>query len=246
VYSYFQSIFLQQSLGYTATAAGLAGIWTGIALALFSTTFGRLAGRDGPRRFMAIGPALMAAGLLWLVRIPADSAAWTANVGDPGTLVPPLDYAIDVLPSVILFGVGIAILVAPLTTALMTSVPTGNSGLASAINNAISRIGPVLAGAVIFIGVSATFYAGLQARVPSLDVESAGVRDQFPVLRAPLDDPPADEVAAAREASTEAFHLAMLIAALLCAAGAAVNGAGIRNPAREMEDRATMAPAAGR
>jgi predicted MFS family arabinose efflux permease len=98
VYSYFQSIFLQQSLGYTATAAGLAGIWTGIALALFSTTFGRLAGRDGPRRFMAIGPALMAAGLLWLVRIPADSAAWTANVGDPGTLVPPLDYAIDVLP----------------------------------------------------------------------------------------------------------------------------------------------------
>ena len=63
-----------------------------------------------------------------------------------------------------LFAFGIAMLVAPLTTALMTSVPVGNSGLASAINNALSRIGPILAGAVIFIGVSASFYAGLADR----------------------------------------------------------------------------------
>jgi EmrB/QacA subfamily drug resistance transporter len=228
VYSYYQAIFLQGTIGYTATASGLSGLPISLALALLSTTFGRLAGRYGPRPFMAIGPALMALGLLWLVRLPPDSAAWHARLGAPATLIPPLSYLVDVLPFVLIFGIGVSILVAPLTTALMTSVPTGNSGLASAINNAISRIGPLLAGAVIFIAVSASFYAGLQTRVPSLDASSAQVREAIPPLNAPKSGLPAEQVAAARGASTDAYHLAMLIAAILCAAGAAVNLAGIR------------------
>jgi EmrB/QacA subfamily drug resistance transporter len=228
VYSYYQAIFLQGTIGYTATASGLSGLPISFALALLSTTFGRLAGRYGPRPFMAIGPALMALGLLWLVRLPPDSAAWHARLDAPATLIPPLSYLVDVLPFVLIFGIGVSILVAPLTTALMTSVPTGNSGLASAINNAISRIGPLLAGAVIFIAVSASFYAGLQARVPSLDASSAQVREAIPPLNAPKSGLPAEQVAAARGASTDAYHLAMLIAALLCAAGAGVNLAGIR------------------
>jgi EmrB/QacA subfamily drug resistance transporter len=227
VYSYYQAIFLQGTIGYTATASGLSGLPISLALALLSTTFGRLAGRYGPRPFMAIGPALMALGLLWLVRLPPDSAAWHARLDAPATLIPPLSYLVDVLPFVLIFGIGVSILVAPLTTALMTSVPTGNSGVASAINNAISRIGPLLAGAVIFIAVSASFYAGLQVRVPSLDASSAQVREAIPPLNAPKPGLPADQVAAARGASTDAYHLAMLLAALLCAAGAAVNLAGI-------------------
>jgi EmrB/QacA subfamily drug resistance transporter len=243
VYSYFVAVYLQGALGYTATASGLSGVPISVALALLSTTFGHLAGRYGPRRFMAIGPAIMAAGLLWYIRIPPSSAAWLARLDDPGTLVPPVGYLVDVLPAVLLFAVGIAILVAPLTTALMSSVPTGNSGLASAINNAISRIGPLLATAVIFIGVSATFYAGLEARLPGIDVGSSEVREQLAPLNPPGADATREQAQAAREASTDAFRLAMLIAALLCAAGAAVNWVGISDPRRE-ELAAPQAPPA--
>jgi hypothetical protein len=170
----------------------------------------------------------MAAGLLWYLRLPADSEAWAASFGDPATLAPPVGYLVDVLPAVVLFGIGLGIMVAPLTTALMTSVPTGNSGLASAINNAISRIGPILASAVVFIAISAAFYGGLQARLPGMDVDQPAVREEFALLRIPEASSP-ERQNAAREASTDAFRLAMLVAALLCASGAAVNWVGIRD-----------------
>jgi hypothetical protein len=175
---------------------------------------------------MTIGPALMALGLLWYVRLPASSGAWEATFRRPETLIPPTDYLVDILPVMLLFGVGLAILVAPLTTALMTSVPIGNSGLASAINNAISRIGPVLASAVVFIAVSASFFGGLEARLPGLDASDPEVREEFMPLRIP-DASSQERRTAALEASTDAFRLAMLIAALLCAAGAAANWIGI-------------------
>ncbi|MGH2455282.1 MAG: MFS transporter [Candidatus Limnocylindria bacterium] len=236
VYSFLSAVFLQQTLGYTALASGLAGVPISVALTFLSTTFGHLAGRYGPRRFMAIGPAIMGLGLLWLVRIPPDSAGWEARPADPASLLPPAGYLVDVLPAVLLFAVGISILVAPLTTALMTSVPVGNSGLASAINNAISRIGPVLAGALIFIAVSASFYAGVEARVPSVDTSRPEVRAALPPLKQPSADVEPGLAAAARVASTEAFRLAMLIAALLCLAGAAANAVGIRDPAPEAHE----------
>jgi len=228
--SYFQAVFLQGTLGYSALASGLTNVPTGLALAFLSTTFGALAGRYGPRRFMAIGPAIMAIGLLWFLRLPASSEAWLAAVGNPASLVPPASFVIDVLPAMVLFGAGISMLVAPLTTALMTSVPVGNSGLASAINNAISRIGPLLATSVIFIAVSTAFYASLADRAPSVDVSLPEVREQVSPLNAPRRDADAELKAGARGASTDAFHLAMLIAALLCASGAAVNWVGIQDP----------------
>lgn len=229
----YQALFLQGTLGYSALASGLAGMPLSLALAFLSTTFGHLAGKRGPRWFMAIGPALMTVGLLWLTRIPSDSVAWQARVEDPASLIPSTGYLFDVLPAMIVFGLGISILVAPLTTALMSSVPTRNSGLASAINNAISRIGPLLAGAVIFIGVSASFYGALHDRVPTLDTGSAQVRAAIPPLNPPDPGLPPEQVAAARESSADAYHLAMLIAALLCAAGAVTNGVGIRDQPAE-------------
>src|SRR5438552_6183177 len=235
-YGSFQAIFLQGSLGYSALASGLIGVPTAIFLAVISTQAGTLAARIGPRIFMTVGPALMALGLLWLARIPASSATWDATLARPSSLVPPTSVLIDLLPAVLVFACGISLLVAPLTTALMTSVPSRNSGLASAINNALSRIGPLLATAVIFIGVTASFYGSLSARLPSLQTNTPAVRDQFPALNPPTNASPA-QVTAAREASTDAFHLAMLIAATLCAAGAVVNGVGIQNPsARKREE----------
>jgi hypothetical protein len=145
----------------------------------------------------------------------------------------------------LVFGLGISMLVAPLTTALMTSVPTGNSGLASAINNAISRIGPLLATSVIFIAVSTAFYASLADRAPSVDVSSPEVRRQVSPLN-PLGRGAAQELReASRGASTDAFHLAMLIAALLCAAGAAVNWVGIQDPSAHELARLREPTAAG-
>jgi hypothetical protein len=105
-------------------------------------------------------------------------------------------------------------------------VPMANAGLASAINNAISRVGPQLIGAVIFVGITALFYASLQSLLPGQDVTA--LRHTI----SPLDVPPAgtaaDVVAAARQASTGSFHFAMLVCAALLLVGAVVNALGIR------------------
>jgi len=231
VYGYLQAVFVQGTLGYTALGAGLIGLPISILLTFLSTSVGTIAGRYGPRWFMTIGPALMAAGLFWMVRVPADSAPWAASLATPATLVPPVAYLVDFLPGVLVFAVGLTCLVAPLTTALMSSVPERNSGLASAINNAISRVGPLVAGALIFVAVTATFYGGMKERVPSLNVDATDVRRALAPLNPPKAGVPAEQARAARESSADAFRLAMGIAGGLCLVGAITNGIGIRNPA---------------
>jgi len=228
---YYIPLFMQGTLGYSASATGLATIPGTLLLVLLSSRFGALAGRYGPRWFMAVGPGIMAAGLLWLIRVPAASQAWAFLPGATYSYLPPADYLIDFLPGFIIFGFGLAVMVAPLTTCLMTSVKAANSGLASAINNAISRVGPQLAGAAIFVAITASFYAGLAARVPGLDVSSPEVRGMIAPLNRPADGVPGSQAAAAREASADVFHLAMMISAGLLLSGALINAAGIRNPA---------------
>ncbi len=113
---FYQSVLLQATLGYTATAASLSGFPTGLLLVVLSPRVGALAGRFGPKPFLVAGPLIMAVGLLWWARIPATSEAWRASLADPGTLVPPVSVLIDVLPALLIFGVGIGFVVAPLTT----------------------------------------------------------------------------------------------------------------------------------
>jgi MFS family permease len=224
-----QPIFMQGTLGYTAPAVGLASIPSTLFLIFLSTRFGTLASRYGPKLFMTVGPGLMAAGQLWLARIPADSEPWLFDVGEPSTYFPPTDYFVDFLPSAILTGLGLAIMVAPLTTALMRSVPGRQAGVASAINNAISRVGPQLAGALIFILVTASFYAAMSTLVPSLDVSSPEVRAAIQPLNQPAEGVPPEQVEAARIASTQSFQLAMMGNAVLLLMGAATNFIGIDN-----------------
>jgi EmrB/QacA subfamily drug resistance transporter len=226
---FFVPIFLQGTLFYTATAVGLGSIPGTLFLIFLSTRWGRLSARYGPRLFMTVGPLLMAAGLLWLARIPYDSRAWPLQLADSSTWVPSAGYLLDILPFYLVFGLGISIMVAPLTTALMRSVPGRQAGLASAINNAISRVGPQLAAAIIFIVVSASFYATLGAHFPYLDVNDAYVRSQIQPMATPGPLINLDRWSDVEIASTEAFHLAMLVAATLLVAGAAVNGAFISN-----------------
>lgn len=243
----YWALFAIGILGYNELAFGIGGIPGPILLVLFSSRFGRLAIRFGPRWFMAVGPLIMGLGILWFTRIPVDSDPWRARLADPGSLVPPTDYLVDVLPALLIFGAGLMVMVAPLTAALMRSVPVRHSGVASAFNNAISRVGPQLAGALLFVAITASFYANLQDRLPELNVGSPRVRQQVTALNQPSGNVDRSVRAAARESSTEAFHLAVVVGALLCFLGAGVNAAGIRN--RELRSEApggVIAPEAAR
>jgi EmrB/QacA subfamily drug resistance transporter len=228
VTGYYLGLFQQGTLGYTAAAAGASGIPGSLFLIFLSSRFGAFASRYGPRWFMAVGPAIMAMGVLWWSRVPSNSVPWQLRPGDPSTYLPTLSWLVDFLPGSIIFGLGICIMVAPLTTALMTSVPVRNSGLASAINNAISRVGPQLAGAMIFVFLTNSFYSFLGSKLTGVDVSSEAFRAQVSPLNTPADP---NLIALARDASTSSVHLAMLVGAALLLIGALVNAIGIRNPA---------------
>ena len=224
---YYLGLFQQGTLGYTAAAAGAGGIPGSLFLIFLSSRFGALASRYGPRWFMAVGPVIMALGVLWFARVPSSSVPWQIRPGDAASYLPSVSWLVDFLPGSIIFGIGICIMVAPLTTALMTSVPVRNSGLASAINNAISRVGPQLAGAMIFVFLTNSFYSFLGSRLTGVDVSSAAFRAQVSPLNTPADP---NLIAVVREASTSSVHLAMFVGAALLLIGALVNAIGIRNP----------------
>lgn len=122
------AVYLQQGAGLSATLAGLASLPTTILVIALSSRVGALSGRLGPRLFMSIGPVVMAAGCLLLLL-----------VGDP------FDYWWQVLPGMVLLGLGLAITVSPLTAAILGSVDSRRSGIASAVNNAVARVAGLLA-----------------------------------------------------------------------------------------------------
>jgi EmrB/QacA subfamily drug resistance transporter len=239
VTQFYQSVLLQGTLGYTAIGVSLAGFPTGLLLTILSSRVGAAAGRIGPRPFLVVGPLIMAAAMLWWARIPATSEPWRASLNSLGSLVPPASVFIDVLPALILFGIGISLVVAPLTSTLMSSIPTRNAGIGSAINNALSRVGTPLIGAVLFIVVSATFYAGLGSRVPGLDMSDPAVRSQISPLNPPKAGVPPDQAEAAKEASVDSFRIATIIAAALLVGGSVVNLTGL--PAVEGSKRRSAA-----
>ena len=244
----YLALFAIGTLGYSELAFGLAGIPSSLFLVFMSSRMGAVAVRHGPRWFMTVGPVVMGSGLLWFARLPSDSEPWVASIRDVSSFVPPRDYFVDLLPALIVFGIGLAIMVAPLTTALMRSVPSHNSGLASAINNAISRVGPQLFGALIFITISATFYANFdealnKQRTAPATKTGFDARDRISPLNRPDAELGQDVVSAAAEASTEALRLAMLVGAGLCFAGGVVNGMGIRNEQLNVEESVATEPA---
>jgi len=231
---FYQAVVLQGVLGYTALGAGAVGLPIGVMLALLSTRVGTLAGRLGSRRFLVLGPSLMAIALLWLARIPADSAPWRASIANAASLVPPPSVFIDILPFTLLFGLGISLVVAPLTSTLMGSISGRFSGIGSALNNSIARVGQPLLGALIFIVISATYYASLGSRA-GIDTGDPTVRRAFQPLNPPVAGATPAQIAASNQASIESFHLAMLICAGLLAIGAFVSWYGLRERAGGVE-----------
>lgn len=225
---YYLTLLLQGTLGYSAAAAGTALIPGVLFLAVFSARLGRLSARYGARLLLTIGPMLMALGVLWLARIPSTSPAWDLHAAAAQTFIPPRGYATGVLPGLLVFGVGATLMVAPLTATVMASVPVDRAGVASAVNTAISDVGPQLAVAVLFVAMTQNFYGALARDAPGLDVASAAVRHTVAPLNVPGPAVAEEIRRAAREASTGAFRLAMVVAAVLLLSGAAINAVGLR------------------
>ena len=126
------TIFLQQVGGYSALFAGLSLLPVTIISFLLSSRVGALAGRLGPRLFMTIGPILGGLGYFYFLFSDTKPDYWT-----------------EILPGVILFGLGLTITVAPLTSAILGSISSAQSGIGSAINNAVSRVAGLIATAMV-------------------------------------------------------------------------------------------------
>lgn len=117
---------------YTPLESGVSLLPLTVIMLLLSAQSGKLASRIGPRLQMSVGPVVVAAGLALLRRATTDS--W---------------YPTAVLPAVLVFGFGLAITVAPLTSTAMNSLSAGHAGLASAVNNDVARLGSLIAVAVL-------------------------------------------------------------------------------------------------
>ena len=138
-------VFLQQTGGYAATVAGIAALPVTVILMLLSSYFGGLSGKYGPRLFMTVGPILAGLGHLLML-----------------TVTEPVNYWLQLLPGILLFGLGLSITVAPLTAAILSSISERQSGIGSAINNAVARVAGLVAVAMLGIIVAGSLdVAGL-------------------------------------------------------------------------------------
>ncbi|MBC7590471.1 MAG: MFS transporter [Salinibacterium sp.] len=130
-------IFLQQVAGYPATIAALAFLPVSLGNVFLSGLFGSLSGKYGPRLFMTAGPIIAGVGYLLMLSMGEE-----------------VDYWWNVLPGVLLFAVGISVTVAPLTSAILGSIPSQQAGIGSATNNAVARVAGLVAIALVGVIVA--------------------------------------------------------------------------------------------
>ena len=214
-------IYVQQVSGYSATAAGATLLPVTAMMFVLSRRFGALADRLGPRVFMSVGPIIAGCGILLLVRLDAN-----------------VDYVTELLPALAVFGLGLSMTVAPLTAAVLAAVDDSHSGIASGVNNAISRVAGLLAIAVLGTFVSAGFdstvdekLANRQLSPPAIAAVEQAKERPLAVAR-PANVPPQEReaiAAATTDASVEALHVGMAA----CAAFTILGGLaafGIVNP----------------
>jgi len=127
-------VYLQEGAGLTATAAGLASLPITLIMIALSSRAGAWSGRWGPRFFMTTGPIVMGLGALLLLTTTTEFSYWW-----------------QVLPSMIVMGVGLALTVAPLTSAILGAIGPERSGIASAVNNAVARVAGLVTVALLAV-----------------------------------------------------------------------------------------------
>lgn len=225
---FYVLIYLQQVAGYSALKAGLSLVPLTIAMLVLASRFGALADRHGPRAFTATGPIVAGVGLLLLLRLDRD-----------------VSYFDELLPAVAVFGLGLAITVAPLTAVVLADAAERNAGAASGVNNAIGRVAALIGVAGVGVVIATGFASGLDRRL-SADALTPAARAAIadakanPMVQPDLRAVPAPErraiSQAVSEASTSGLRLGVGISAgVLVLAG--LLGTGIRNPRRAVAAR---------
>lgn len=188
----FFNLYLQ-FLGFSPFEAGLFNLPTSVVMIVLAARFGALADRYGPRAFLTFGPLVMATGMLVLLAFDERSELPTVGVLGIG-----------------LFSLGLAALVAPITSTALAAAPTELAGIAAGVNQTLSRTGNLLAVAVLGIVVSLVF----GARVDEVGAVPLAVDQVEPLLR---------------DASIDAYRAAVIGAVAFVVAGAAVAAVGISN-----------------
>jgi len=198
---FFFTIYLQ-FLGFSPAEAGLANVPGSVVMILLSSRFGRLADERGPRMLLVVGPMLVGAGMALFSFMRSRDDFW--RFGIAGLLV---------------FSLGLSMLVAPITSTALSSAPERFSGIASGFNQTVSRLGNLLAVAMLGLVVLLVYQAG-------------GGDTGVPLARGQHD-------LHLRAASMDAFRIAMLVSAGLALAGAVAAALGISNTdARAAPERA--------
>lgn len=128
------TIFMQETGHYSALAAGMATVPVTIIMFFLSSWFGKLSSTHGPRLFMGFGPIIAAIGFVHMYFVDTR-----------------IDYWSSLFPGIALFGLGLAVTVAPLTTAVLSGIDAAHSGIGSAVNNSIARIAGLIAIAAVGI-----------------------------------------------------------------------------------------------
>jgi EmrB/QacA subfamily drug resistance transporter len=217
-------VFLQEVSGYSPVQAGLALLPVTSLTILLSRRFGALADRIGSRVLISLGALVAGGGLLLLARVDQHA-----------------DYLSEVLPALLVFGLGLAMLVAPLTATVLGAVREDHAGVAAAVNTTLSRVAQLFAVAVLGAVVSLAFTGRVDATLGRSAIDPAGRAAISRAKQQPLDAPslegvrPSERVllrAAFDDASVHAFRIADTIAAILVAGGGLIALAGIRNPRR--------------
>jgi EmrB/QacA subfamily drug resistance transporter len=213
---FFFPLNLIQVQGYSATSAGASMLPFVFLMFLLSRWSGGLVDRYGAKRPLVFGPVVVAIGFVLFALPSVGGHYWTTF-----------------FPAVVVLGFGMAISVAPLTTTVMNSVPQEHAGVASGINNAISRLAAVLSVAIMGVIILATFNQHLLSRLSSLGLEP-GTQEQIEsqrtrlaaikipdTIQAPLE---AEIRQSIKESFVSGFRLVMLVASVLAVLSAAIVG----------------------
>jgi EmrB/QacA subfamily drug resistance transporter len=217
-------VFLQEVSGYSPVRAGLALLPVTSLMIVLSRRFGALADRVGSRLVISLGALIAGGGLLLLARV--DQRA---------------NYVREVLPALVVFGLGLAMLVAPLTATVLGAVEEDHAGVAAAVNTTLSRVAQLFAVAVLGSVVSLAFANRVDATLRRSAIDSDGRAAISQAKRQPLGAAslegvrPGERVllrAAFNDASVHAFRVADAIAAVLVLSGGLIAFAGIRKPRR--------------
>lgn len=224
---YFFPFVLIQVHGYSATAAGSAFLPFIVLTFLLSRWAGGLVPRVGPRLPLVVGPIIAAAGFILFALPGTGGSYWTTF-----------------FPAVVVMGLGMSLVIAPLTTTALNSVSGRHSGLASGVNNAVSRTATLMAVAVMGIFVFASFSSVLDSRLDRLDVSrqtQSAMEERKVNLGAaqPPEGVDGETATAIDEAVDESFvagfRLAMYIAAGLALASALAAATVIEGKGQEQE-----------